>query len=242
MINSSTIDRLEAVISSEELADLDRVVEVGIRRLTDKLSDFWAFYALVLIPDGFSPYADSLRRVLLFTMSQEYITNLEREVWDEVWTTKFPHDLGPRTTDDGRFVSREDLNRFTQKTGITWNHVQAMLRGERPLSLSQLEQFFRHYYFPETYGGPPWADVVHGLIKLKESQTDGDRIVWIDHIHDLHHNTGTILDKFTFVDEEMLDQKRVMEPYNYLSKVDKDVRQVLSEYLRASGEPLGPRQ
>ena len=50
-----------------------------------------------------------------------------------------------------------------------------------------------------SYGGQPWANICNGWIKLK-TQTEGPRanqnkFIWIDHIFDLAHNTGTMLNK-----------------------------------------------
>lgn len=45
------------------------------------------------------------------------------------------------------------------------------------------------------YGGKSWAAIAEGWLKLNSAKNLGDQIVYIDHIFDLQHNTGSVLTK-----------------------------------------------
>lgn len=45
------------------------------------------------------------------------------------------------------------------------------------------------------YGGKAWARIANGWLKLNEANTRQELFIWIDHIFDLAHNTGTMLNK-----------------------------------------------
>ena len=45
------------------------------------------------------------------------------------------------------------------------------------------------------YGGQAWANIADAWIKLSSANNDKDIVAYIDHIYDLEHNTGTMLNK-----------------------------------------------
>lgn len=47
----------------------------------------------------------------------------------------------------------------------------------------------------EFYGGKPWANAVDSWMKLHNASSLREMQIWIDHIYDIQHNTGNVLDK-----------------------------------------------
>lgn len=45
------------------------------------------------------------------------------------------------------------------------------------------------------YGGPAWSNIAKGWLKLKAASSYDDKVVYIDHIFDLQHNTDSVLNK-----------------------------------------------
>jgi hypothetical protein len=45
------------------------------------------------------------------------------------------------------------------------------------------------------YGGPAWAKIAEGWLKLDSASSYEDMVVYIDHIFDLQHNTDSVLNK-----------------------------------------------
>lgn len=54
---------------------------------------------------------------------------------------------------------------------------------------------FNELLWNGSYGGPKWANIADGWMKLYEAETPQDKMVYIDHIFDLEHNTGCMLNK-----------------------------------------------
>jgi hypothetical protein len=48
-----------------------------------------------------------------------------------------------------------------------------------------------------SYGGPAWGGIGDGYKRLHDANTPMEKMIWIDHIFDLEHNTGAMLNKVT---------------------------------------------
>jgi len=57
------------------------------------------------------------------------------------------------------------------------------------------ESVFNQLKWTSSYGGPAWAAICVGWKRLDNAETNLERMIWIDHIFDLQHNTGTMLNK-----------------------------------------------
>jgi hypothetical protein len=56
------------------------------------------------------------------------------------------------------------------------------------------DAFFR-LDWNKKFGGKAWQNIAEAWQKLHDSKTMGERHIWIDHVFDLEHNTGTMLNK-----------------------------------------------
>ncbi len=71
---------------------------------------------------------------------------------------------------------------------------------------------YRNMIWDASYGGVAWAAICDGWIKLFKAQDLNQMVVWIDHIYDLQHNGGSVLDKILAYNAES-DQGR----FNWLN-------------------------
>ena len=54
---------------------------------------------------------------------------------------------------------------------------------------------FEKFDWDVSYGGEAWGKICNGWLKLNASKTLHESIIWMDHIIDLQHNTGTVFNK-----------------------------------------------
>jgi hypothetical protein len=54
---------------------------------------------------------------------------------------------------------------------------------------------FTDTHWGAQYGGSKWANICDGWLKLSDAKTNLMKMVYIDHIFDLEHNTGSLLNK-----------------------------------------------
>src|SRR5579864_6921687 len=90
------------------------------------------------------------------------------------------------------------------------------------------------------YGGPLWAEVAKTITQM-EGTTDWQKLmVLIDHFHDLGHNTGKLLDKFSEWHKwfkEFLDEKAKKNSLRYLlQRASGPVKNLVTDYLRTYGK------
>jgi hypothetical protein len=64
------------------------------------------------------------------------------------------------------------------------------------LKLAKLaKRAFANTKWHHEYGGEAWANIVDGWMLLNNAKSYPEKITAIDHIYDLEHNTGSVLDK-----------------------------------------------
>lgn len=56
-------------------------------------------------------------------------------------------------------------------------------------------KMFDNSYWADTYGGPKWSAICTAWMNLYNAESLRDQMVWIDHVYDLQHNTGTVFNK-----------------------------------------------
>lgn len=59
------------------------------------------------------------------------------------------------------------------------------------------EKVFGEGYWSMGYGGKAWADISKAWLKLYYAKSIKEKNIWIDHIYDLEHNSGTVFDKLS---------------------------------------------
>lgn len=81
---------------------------------------------------------------------------------------------------------------------------KAILRTIRTLKTTAYEygmicdDAYRNVKWGGSYGGPKWADIGKAYAMLAEAKTTNDKIVWLDHVYDLQHNTDVVFNKLRF--------------------------------------------
>lgn len=106
----------------------------------------------------------------------------------------------------GEWISHEysyyDENSEQQYCELCYNEVVEEkkidiknLADEDNMPLEALYEYFNDLEWDYLYGGPQWAKITKALINLKDSENYQNAMVWIDHIIDLQHNTGSIFNK-----------------------------------------------
>lgn len=120
---------------------------------------------------------------------------------------------------------------------------EAALQSKRPgVEKSPLRLLARYFFTPGMwdpyYGGEPWGKIATALCELREAP---DMLVArkvIDHIHDLEHNTATVMnrcmDSYTF--KKWLDFKQTATPQQLAQKCSPAVRKLIQAHVVAGVE------
>ncbi len=61
--------------------------------------------------------------------------------------------------------------------------------------IEEMRKLFLDRGWKEDYGGKPWSYGCTAWLKLYHASSLNDIQVWIDHLYDLQHNTGSLLNK-----------------------------------------------
>jgi transcription antitermination factor NusG len=94
-----------------------------------------------------------------------------------------------------------------------------------------------------SYGGEAWANIADAWLKLNKAISDKDIITYVDHIYDLQHNTGTVLNKVEayYGDDEYkwikkaLDYKLNTESlYDIFSLASPDLQKFAAAVIKSS--------
>jgi hypothetical protein len=73
--------------------------------------------------------------------------------------------------------------------------VRRIFGQNSPLFVSGMKWIFNNLEWSNDYGGAAWADICDGWLRLYNAKSKKDLYVAIDHIYDLQHNNGSVLDK-----------------------------------------------
>lgn len=92
---------------------------------------------------------------------------------------------------------------------------------------------FLNARWANAYGGRPWSNIAKGWLHLNGAKNANDKMVWIDHVYDLQHNTGSVFTKVESYSKEggfqwlkrALDWKRdIKTPHALLDRVSSPLR------------------
>lgn len=99
-----------------------------------------------------------------------------------------------------------------------------------------------------SYGGRPWSSIADGWLKLKSANNYNQRMIWIDHVYDLQHNTDTVFNKIRAYSKEgdfewikkALDKKRnARHLFTMINDVSPAVKTFSARIVKAAtGETL----
>lgn len=93
----------------------------------------------------------------------------------------------------------------------------------------------------EDYGGEKWARIARAWPNLYNANSLSNMMVWIDHVYDLEHNTGSVFTKIPlYRDEDWLDsaleyKKVLKEPSLLLFRVSQSMKRLAAIVLKKSG-------
>lgn len=74
--------------------------------------------------------------------------------------------------------------------------ISAAYGNNRRAAVQDMYYIFEEGRWQESYGGPAWANVCKGWMLLYDAREINDIQVYIDHVYDLQHNTGTAFNKY----------------------------------------------
>ena len=76
------------------------------------------------------------------------------------------------------------------------NSYQIAMSIMQPDDFVRLAGFlFKEADWEQNYGGESWASIAEGWQKLNKAKTLSQMKIWIDHVYDLQHNTGSVFTK-----------------------------------------------
>lgn len=71
-----------------------------------------------------------------------------------------------------------------KKTGLSWADFMKMAN-----------KCFTELIWSQSYGGTNWANIANAYSKLAKAEDRPSKAIWIDHVYDLEHNTGSVFTK-----------------------------------------------
>jgi len=108
------------------------------------------------------------------------------------------------------------------------------------------EMFSTDYLWDSEYGGSQWAKICDAWQKLNQTKTTNEMMIWIDHVYDIQHNSGSMLDKFDdYYKNESLDwlidaleiKKNLKNPYEIWNDISYSMKELAGFYFKgAKGE------
>jgi hypothetical protein len=124
----------------------------------------------------------------------------------------------------------------------TSSYKAAMKEG-KPEDWAKIQELlYSKAGWPSSYGGPAWAQIAQAWSKLFAAQDVPSQMIWIDHIYDLQHNTGSVFNKLeTYAKEgghqwlkDALDFKAsAKHPIELADKVSPQMRRLALPALKA---------
>jgi len=107
------------------------------------------------------------------------------------------------TPEDNFFTTTEhaQYKREIHEINERYKVYKSFLATEKELkfSKSMISDLFEYIFFNlewnSSYGGVAWGGIAKGYTRLLKCKNVGDKIIAIDHVYDLQHNTGTVFNK-----------------------------------------------
>jgi len=100
-----------------------------------------------------------------------------------------------------RQASENEANRKKEETASYVTSYIAIKNGLKKTGMNW-EQFmkiankcFTGLQWSQSYGGTNWANISHAYSKLANAPDRPSKAIWIDHVYDLEHNTGSVFTK-----------------------------------------------
>ncbi len=150
---------------------------------------------------------------------------------------------------------RQDSEPFTALYDKDESRNAAMFRAEEFIERTSDVEFvsickdaFNAKWASMSFGGSSWAKICNGWLKLKAAKGKNELLLWIDHLYDLQHNTGTVLNKmkeyaidgdFEWI-KQALDYKRdIADVRSILDHASSQMRRIAAFIIKSrTGETL----
>lgn len=150
------------------------------------------------------------------------------------------------------YIKRSSFRKELGNEDIRKKSFAAVRKAMKDLNFSfaDFAQTMKYAYNPDlfvwsgAFGGRAWMKIATALYRLIKAETTGDRIVWIDHVYDLQHNTGSVFNKLqTYYKNsggyewlgQALDWKRdAKNVYDYYDKVSYTLKPIVAWYLKTN--------
>jgi hypothetical protein len=125
-----------------------------------------------------------------------------RGTWDHAFAK--PADLrlvgidpASRRSDRPRFVDPKDerLQKLVRRKHKRKEMTRSAVQQDRESFVRSALAAFQMRGWHNEYGGKAWASICRGWLRLYEAKSTSDQAVAIDHILDLQHNNGSVLNK-----------------------------------------------
>jgi len=180
--------------------------------IKDKEKLLYDFYILSTLPDpSFIRNIDlkqaliDAKHVIATVLTKDHLENLIISIASEISLINSYQDIDPQTVDN----IFKDLNlknffkaglRYDKLQSATYNDIVNNLKSIG-VSIDDFLKFAKDAFifldWPSGMGGYKWANIVDAYNRLKSVQTDKNKMVEIDHVYDIQHNTNSV---FSHVD------------------------------------------
>lgn len=158
-------------------------------------------------------------------------------------------------------VSHPDIRPSLKKEPPTWSNPSitggndpqhneyatsyfAVLKSglERPDFVYLMKFLYENASWASSYGGKAWAGICNGWQKLYSATKDPELSVWIDHIYDLQHNTGTVFNKvkayakdghYDWLSKALDHKASIKEPHEIIDKISSSFRPLAYRAIKA---------
>lgn len=111
-----------------------------------------------------------------------------------------------------------------------------------------MEKLYNKANWNSSFGGKAWANIAKAWLKLDEAKDDMHKMIWIDHVYDLQHNTDTVFNKIRNYTKEgnyrwikkALDNKfKIKSPWEMWDKISHSMKELAAPAFKAwKGETL----
>ena len=105
----------------------------------------------------------------------------------------------------------------------------------KPQFVRLMEELYKRALWSSSYGGTAWANICKGWTKLNEAQNDQQLTLYIDHIYDLQHNTGTVFNKvesyakqgsYNWLAKALDHKAKIKSPHEIVNKISSSLRKL----------------
>lgn len=130
---------------------------------------------------------------------------------------------------------------------IIINKLMSSLNLVKSEFVNYCKTLFSDLYWDHLFGGKKWENICDAWLQLNSiSNTDLSKLqIYIDHIYDLQHNTGSVLNKvdkyykshsgYEWIADALNFKANVKSPYELLKKCSGQMRNLANETLKRAG-------